>query len=68
MREITDSILSAPSGVATTVSVSTINLLGVDLPLIINIGTVVYLGLLIVHKGYKMYRHWKHGEKNESEE
>ena len=68
MSNFTDSVLSAPSGVATSVSISTINLMGVDLPLIINIGTVIYLGLLIVHKGYKMYRHWKHGEKNESEE
>jgi len=63
-----DDILNAPAGVATTVSISTINLMGVDLPFIINVGTAIYLALLILHKGWKMYKDMKQGVKDESDE
>ena len=68
MDNFTDTILNTPSGVATTVSISTINLMGVDLPFLINIGTAVYLALLILHKGWKMYKDVKQGVKDESDE
>ena len=62
-----DDVLNAPTAVTTTVTVSTFNMLGNNLPLVINIATAIYLFLLIVHKGYKMYRHYKYQE-HESEE
>jgi hypothetical protein len=68
MDNTIDAILNTPSGVATTVSISTINLMGVDLPFLINVGTAIYLLLLIIHKGWKMYKEWKTGKHDESEE
>lgn len=68
MSNLVDDVLNTPSGVATTVSISTINLMGVDLPFLINIGTAIYLALLIIHKGWKMYKDMKQGVKDESSE
>lgn len=68
MRDnLTDAILNAPTGVSTSVTVSAINMVGMDLPFLINVGTALYLFLLIVHKGWKMYKEWKTG-KHEPEE
>lgn len=64
----TDVVLNAPTGVATSLTISAVNFAGVDIPFLINVGTAIYLLLLIVHKGYKMYRHMKYKEDNEPEE
>ena len=61
MRDLADNLLNTPSGVAITGTVSYFNLQGVDLPLLINIGTAIYLVMLIIHKGWKMYKEWKTG-------
>ncbi len=65
IKTAVDTAMDAPSGVATSVSVSTINLMGMDLPFLINVGTAVYLLLLIIHKGWKMYKEWKTGHASE---
>ena len=67
MSDFTDAVLNTPTGVSTSITVSAMNIAGADLPFLINVGTAIYLFLLIVHKGWKMYKEWKTG-KNESEE
>lgn len=60
-----EDIMNTPTGVATTVTVSTLNIAGVGIPDLINYGTFIYLLLLIVHKGWKMYKEWKTGNASE---
>lgn len=35
------------------------NFLGENLPLLINIGSFIYIVLLVGHKAYTMYKEWK---------
>lgn len=57
-------LLDTPTGVTTTVGVSGANVIGMSIPDAINYGTLVYLGLLILHKGWQMYKEWR--DKDES--
>lgn len=63
-----DDLLNTNTGVTATVGISTISLMGVNLPFLINVGTAIYLVLLIIHKGWKMYKDIKQGVKDESDE
>lgn len=62
---VSDYLYNAPTAVTTSVGVSMYNMLGDGLPFIINVGTAIYLALLIIHKGWKMYKEWKHGASSE---
>jgi hypothetical protein len=62
MKTLMDDVLNAPTGVSTSVTVSAANMIGEGLPFLINVATVIYLFLLIVHKGWKMYKEWKTGK------
>ena len=51
---------SSPSPVVTTgLAVSTANIVVANLPLIVNVVTVIYLVLASSHKAWQMYREWK---------
>lgn len=66
MREHIDNITS-PSVAAPIVTTSALANTVVDnMPLLINIASFIYLGLLITHKAWQMYRDYK--KKDESSE
>jgi hypothetical protein len=68
LQNVSDVATSPQAAITTSVSVTTANLLGISLPEIINVCTVVYLALLISHKGWQMYKEWKQGRDRESRE
>lgn len=68
LQTISDAASSPPIATATTVAVTTANLLDFSLPIVINIATVIYLSLLISHKGWQMYKEWKQGRSREPRE
>lgn len=59
MADLIDNLMNPPAAVVTTGGVTTAHMVGIDLPFIINVGTAIYLGLLIIHKGWQMYKDWK---------
>ena len=56
--QITETITSPASAVPVSGLVATGNFLA-SLPEIVNILTIVYVSLLIIHKSWKMYADWK---------
>lgn len=58
-QQITDSILNPTTGTAVTIPVALANALTTNLPIVINIATIIYLTLLISHKSWQMYKEWK---------
>lgn len=64
MKVISEAASSPQVAVPLTSGVALSNVFQV-LPDIINIGTVVYLSLLIVHKAWTMYQEYKQRKENE---
>lgn len=62
MREHIESMTNPNISVPVTV----VGIFAENLPLIINVCSLVYLVLLITHKGWQMYKEWK--RKDESSE
>jgi hypothetical protein len=59
MKQHLDSVTSPNISIPIVGVTGFMNFLEGNLPLIINICTVVYLGLLISHKAYQMYKEIK---------
>jgi len=58
VASVVDSVTSPNTAVPTVSIVGAANWLH-SLPDIINVATIIYLVLLIAHKGYKMYKEFK---------
>ena len=63
--KLDDVLFNTPTGVTTSVGASVASLAGMELPFLINVATFVYLVLLILHKGWKIYKEWKYGSSSE---
>lgn len=62
MNTITDVASSPIVAVPATIMVSAANILSI-LPILINVGTFLYISMLIGHKAWVWYREWKGKQK-----
>ena len=63
--QIAETLLNPPTGVVIGGGVGIFQSLVTQLPVIINIATVIYLVILIVHKLWTFYKEWKKASKRE---
>lgn len=56
---ILDSVFNRGAGVSTSLFAGGSTFMSITLPAWIQIGSAIYLALLIVHQVYKMYKDWK---------
>lgn len=64
-EQITETLLNPPTGVVIGGGIGIFQSLVTQLPVIINIATVVYLVILITHKLWTFYKEWKKVSKRE---
>lgn len=65
MTNLYDAATSPQAALGTGGTVIGLHALGEALPTIINYLVAIYTVLLILHKGYQMYKDWKRGNTDE---
>lgn len=68
MNQQLETFTNPQTAIVTTTTISTANIMGFSLPEVINVATVIYLVLLISHKGWQMYKEWKEEKQRERRE